>query len=70
MIKHYPKPYVSLIDGIVMGGGVGLSVHGSHRVAGDRFSFAMPEVSSDFSPMSARPGFCRDCRASSVPIAR
>lgn len=44
LIKRYPKPYVSLIDGIVMGGGVGLSVHGSHRVAGDRFQFAMPEV--------------------------
>src|SRR5262245_34043615 len=39
-IKCYPKPYVALIDGIVMGGGVGLSVHGSHRVAGDRFLFA------------------------------
>jgi enoyl-CoA hydratase len=50
IIKNYPKPYVSLIDGIVMGGGVGLSVHGSHRVAGDRFSFAMPEVSIGFFP--------------------
>ena len=50
IIKHYPKPYVSLIDGIVMGGGVGLSVHGSHRVAGDRYSFAMPEVSIGFFP--------------------
>jgi len=39
-----------LIDGIVMGGGVGLSVHGSHRVAGDRYSFAMPEVSIGFFP--------------------
>jgi enoyl-CoA hydratase len=50
IIKRYPKPYVSLIDGIVMGGGVGLSVHGSHRVAGDRYSFAMPEVSIGFFP--------------------
>ena len=50
IIKHYPKPYVSLIDGIVMGGGVGVSVHGSHRVAGDRYSFAMPEVSIGFFP--------------------
>ncbi len=50
MIKHFPKPYVALIDGIVMGGGVGLSVHGSHRVAGDRFSFAMPEVGIGFFP--------------------
>lgn len=43
-IKRYPKPYVALIDGIVMGGGVGISVHGSHRVAGDRTAFAMPET--------------------------
>jgi enoyl-CoA hydratase len=50
MIKHYPKPYVALIDGIVMGGGVGVSVHGSHRVAGDRFAFAMPEVGIGFFP--------------------
>jgi enoyl-CoA hydratase len=50
LIKFYPKPYVALIDGICMGGGVGLSVHGSHRVAGDKFSFAMPEVSIGFFP--------------------
>jgi enoyl-CoA hydratase len=50
LIKHYPKPYVALIDGIVMGGGVGISVHGSHRVAGDKFQFAMPEVGIGFFP--------------------
>jgi enoyl-CoA hydratase len=49
-IKRYPKPYVALIDGIVMGGGVGISVHGSHRVAGDHFAFAMPEVGIGFFP--------------------
>jgi enoyl-CoA hydratase len=49
-IKHYPKPYVALIDGIVMGGGVGVSVHGSHRVAGEKFQFAMPEVGIGFFP--------------------
>jgi enoyl-CoA hydratase len=49
-IKRYPKPYVALIDGIVMGGGVGVSVHGSHRVAGDKFAFAMPEVGIGFFP--------------------
>ncbi len=41
---------MALIDGIVMGGGVGVSVHGSHRVAGDRFQFAMPEVGIGFFP--------------------
>jgi enoyl-CoA hydratase len=50
LIKRYRKPYVSLIDGIVMGGGVGISIHGSHRVAGDRFAFAMPEVGIGFIP--------------------
>jgi enoyl-CoA hydratase len=49
-IKNFRKPYIALIDGIVMGGGVGISVHGSHRVAFDRFSFAMPEVSIGFFP--------------------
>ena len=49
-IKSYRKPCVALIDGIAMGGGVGVSVHGSHRVAGDRFSFAMPEVGIGFFP--------------------
>jgi enoyl-CoA hydratase/carnithine racemase len=49
-IKNYRKPYVALIDGIVMGGGVGVSLHGSHRVAGNRFQFAMPEVGIGFFP--------------------
>jgi len=49
-IKNYRKPYVALIDGLVMGGGVGVSVHGSHRVAGDLFQFAMPEVGIGFFP--------------------
>ncbi|QPC44897.1 enoyl-CoA hydratase/isomerase family protein [Kaustia mangrovi] len=43
-IKRFPKPYVALLDGITMGGGVGLSVHGSHRVASERLTFAMPET--------------------------
>ncbi|WP_026608382.1 enoyl-CoA hydratase/isomerase family protein [Methylocapsa acidiphila] len=49
-IKLYPKPYVSLVDGIVMGGGAGISIHGSHVVAGEKFSFAMPEVGIGFFP--------------------
>ncbi|MGN6517706.1 MAG: enoyl-CoA hydratase/isomerase family protein [Rhizomicrobium sp.] len=43
-IKHYPKPYVALIHGIDMGGGVGVSVNGSHRVAAENMVFAMPET--------------------------
>jgi enoyl-CoA hydratase len=50
-IKTYPKPVVALIDGIVMGGGVGISVNAAaHRVAGERFVFAMPEVGIGFFP--------------------
>ncbi|POF28956.1 enoyl-CoA hydratase/isomerase family protein [Roseibium marinum] len=49
-IKAYPKPYVALIDGIVMGGGVGASVHGSHRVGTRKTLFAMPETGIGFFP--------------------
>ena len=49
-IKTYPKPIVALVDGIVMGGGVGLAMHAAHAVAGERFVFAMPEVGIGFFP--------------------
>ncbi|MFG1300423.1 enoyl-CoA hydratase/isomerase family protein [Xanthobacter sp. V3C-3] len=49
-IGSFPKPYVALIDGICMGGGFGLSAHGAHRVAGERYLFAMPEVNIGLFP--------------------
>ncbi|MBN9074067.1 MAG: enoyl-CoA hydratase/isomerase family protein [Rhizobiales bacterium] len=49
-IARFPKPYVALIDGIVMGGGVGVSFHGSHRVMTENALFAMPEVGIGFFP--------------------
>nr|MDT0522429.1 3-hydroxyisobutyryl-CoA hydrolase [Streptomyces sp. DSM 41633] len=49
-IGSYPKPYVALMDGIVMGGGVGVAAHGNIRVATDTTKMAMPEVGIGFIP--------------------
>jgi enoyl-CoA hydratase len=49
-IKKFPKPYVAFMDGIVMGGGVGLSAHSSHRVVTEKTKLAMPEVGLGFFP--------------------
>jgi enoyl-CoA hydratase len=43
-IAIFPKPYIALIDGMVMGGGAGISMHGSHRIVTENARFAMPEV--------------------------
>ncbi|MEQ8964607.1 MAG: enoyl-CoA hydratase/isomerase family protein [Azospirillaceae bacterium] len=60
-IHHFPKPYVALIDGITMGGGVGASVHGSHRVAGEKLVFAMPETAIGFFPDVGGSWFLNRC---------
>jgi enoyl-CoA hydratase/carnithine racemase len=50
LIFHYSKPYIALLDGMTMGGGVGVSIHGSYRIATEHMSFAMPETTIGFYP--------------------
>ncbi len=50
MLECFTKPSVSLVNGIVMGGGVGISRYGTHRVAGENILFAMPETGIGFYP--------------------
>ncbi len=50
LISQFPKKFLSIWNGVVMGGGVGLSIYGDHRLASDNTKFAMPETSIGFFP--------------------
>ena len=50
LISEYPKPYVAFMDGLVLGGGVGISAHGSVRVVTERTRMGMPETTIGFVP--------------------
>lgn len=50
LISHYPKPYVAFMDGLVLGGGVGVSAHGSVRIVTERTRTGMPETTIGFVP--------------------
>jgi enoyl-CoA hydratase len=50
LIARYPKPVIAVMDGVVMGGGVGLSAHAAHRIVTERSAVAMPEVGIGFFP--------------------
>jgi len=49
-ISNFPKPYVAIMDGIVLGGGIGLSAHASHRIVTERSKIGMPETAIGFFP--------------------
>ncbi|WP_372699016.1 enoyl-CoA hydratase/isomerase family protein [Arthrobacter sp. JSM 101049] len=50
LISNYPKPYVAFMDGLVLGGGVGIAAHGSHRIVTERTRTGMPETTIGFVP--------------------
>ncbi len=49
-IAHYPKPYVAFMDGVVLGGGIGVSAHATRRIVTERTRFGLPEVGIGFAP--------------------
>lgn len=60
-IYHYSKPYITFLNGITMGGGVGISLHGRHCVVGENFRFAMPETTIGFFPDIAGSHLLNQC---------
>lgn len=50
LVATYPKPYLALLDGVTMGGGLGISVHGAVRVVSEKALLAMPETAIGFIP--------------------
>ncbi len=49
-LQCFRKPHVALMNGVAMGGGIGISIYGTHRIAGENMSFAMPETGIGFFP--------------------
>jgi enoyl-CoA hydratase len=60
-INTFPKPFIALINGIAMGGGLGLSVHGSHRVVSESARMAMPETALGLFPDVGATWFLNHC---------
>lgn len=61
LISDFEKPYLSLINGIAMGGGLGISVNGCYRVVGERAMAAMPETAIGFFPEVGATAFLNAC---------
>ena len=68
-LAHFPKPYIALIDGVAMGGGLGISVHGSHRVITEKAFAAMPEMAIGYIPDVGVPYFLQRMGHKSRPLA-